>query len=194
MATENFLSGQKRIQVEPARLGVTVSARTIAKYMRGIHRGKPSPGWRNFLGSHAREIWACDFFCVRTIFFRTIYVFFIIHYASREVVHVRTTRHPTSEWTGQQIIEACGWHVSHRAFSCMTATDLHRRVRNLGITSIRTPFRSPQANAIAERWLRSVRNDCLDHLLILNERHAMRPGASIAPLGPAGPPRRSRDP
>jgi hypothetical protein len=124
MATENFLSGQKRIQVELARLGVTVSARTIAKYMRGIHRGKPSRGWRNFLGSHAREIWACDFFCVRTIFFRTIYVFFIIHYASREVVHVRTTRHPTSEWTGQQIIEACDWHVSHRAFSCMTATDL----------------------------------------------------------------------
>ncbi len=77
--------------------------------LRGIHRGKPSPGWRNFLASHAREIWACDFFCVQTVFFRTIYVFFIIHHASREVVHVRTTRHPTSEWTEQQIVEACGW-------------------------------------------------------------------------------------
>ena len=78
MATENFLWGQKRIQAELARLGITVSARTVAKYMRGIHRGKPSPGWRNFLASHAREIWACDFFCVQTVFFRTIYVFFII--------------------------------------------------------------------------------------------------------------------
>ena len=76
MATENFLWGQKRIQAELARLGVTVSARAVAKYMRGIHRGKASPGWRNFLASHAREIWACDFFSVQTVFFRTIYVFF----------------------------------------------------------------------------------------------------------------------
>ena len=65
MAAENFLWGQKRIQAELARLGVTVSARTVAKDLRGIHRGKPSPCWRNFLTSHAREIWACDVFCVQ---------------------------------------------------------------------------------------------------------------------------------
>jgi transposase InsO family protein len=94
-------------------------------------------------------------------------------------VHVRTTRHPTSEWTGQQIIEACGWDREPPRFlvhdrDSRYGTTFHRRVRNLGITSIRTPFRSPQANAIAERWVRSVRNDCLDHLLILNERHLRR--------------------
>ncbi len=179
MATENFLWGQKRIQAELARLGFKVSARTVAKYMRDIHRGTPSPRWRTFLASHAREIWACDFFCVQTIFFRTIYVFFIIHHASREVVHVRTTLHPTSEWTGRQIVEACGWDRDPPRFLIHDRDSRYgmafdQRVRNLGITSVRTPFRSPQANAIAERWVRSVRTECLDHMLTLNERHLRR--------------------
>ncbi len=179
MATENFLWGQKRIQAELAKLGFTVSARTVAKYMRGFHRGAPSPRWRNFLTSHAREIWACDFFCVQTIFFRTIYVFFVIHHARREVVHIETTRHPTSEWTGRQIVEACGWDREPPRFlihdrDSRYGTAFDQRVRNLGITSVRTPFRSPQANAIAERWVRSVRTECLDHMMILNERHLRR--------------------
>ncbi len=179
IAAENVLWGQKRIQAELARLGFTVSARTVAKYMRGIHQGEPSPGWRRFLAAHAHEIWACDFFCVQTIFFRTIYVFFIIHHASREVVHVRTTCHPTSEWTGRQIVEACGWDrvpprflIHDRDSRYGTAFDL--RLKALGARSVRTPFRSPQANAIAERWVKSVRTECLNHLLILNERHLRR--------------------
>jgi transposase InsO family protein len=179
MASENFLWGQKRIQAELARLGFKVSARTVAKYMRGIHRGKPSPGWRKFLNSHAREIWACDFFCVQTIFFRTIYVFFIIHHASRKVVHVRTTLYPTSEWTGRQIVEACGWDREPPRFlihdrDSRYGTSFDLRLKALDTRSVRTPFRSPQANAIAERWVKSVRTECLDHLLILNERHLRR--------------------
>ncbi len=175
MATENVLWGQKRIQAELERLGFTVSARTIAKYMRGIRRRPPSPTWRNFLAAHSREIWACDFFCVQTILFRTIYVFFIIHHASREVVHVRTTCHPTSEWTGRQVLEACGWDRAPPRFlihdrDSRYGTSFDLRLKALGTRSVRTPFRSPQANAIAERWVRSVRTECLDHVLILNER------------------------
>jgi len=174
-----FLWGQKRIQAELAGLGITVSARTVAKYMRGIHRGKPSPGWRKFLASHAQEIWACDFFCVHTIFFRTLYVFFIIHHASREVMHVRTTRHPTSEWTRREIVEACAWDLEPPRFlihdrDSRYGTSFDLRLKALGTRSVRTPFRSPRANAIAERWVRSVRTECLDHLLILNERHLHR--------------------
>ena len=179
MAAENVLWGQKRIQAELARLGYLVSARTVAKYMRRVRRGPPSPNWRTFLAAHAREIWACDFFCVQTILFRTIYVFFIIHHASREIVHVRTTRHPTSEWTGRQIVEACGWDrepprflIHDRDSRYGIAFDL--RLKALGIRSVRTPFRSPQANAIAERWVKSVRTESLDHYLILNERHLPR--------------------
>jgi hypothetical protein len=75
MAAENVLWGQKRIQVELAKLGYPVSARTIARYMRDVRRGAPSSSWRNFLSAHSDEIWACEFFCVQTILFRTIYVF-----------------------------------------------------------------------------------------------------------------------
>ena len=179
MATENVLWGQKRIQAELTRLGYRVSARTVAKYMRGLRCGTPSAGWRHFLASHAQEIWACDFFCVQTILFRTIYVFFIIHHGSREVVHVRTTCHPTNEWTGRQIVEACGWDrepprflIHDRDNRYGTAFDL--RLKALGARSVRTPFRSPQANAIAERWVKSIRTECLDHYLILSERHLRR--------------------
>ena len=131
--------------------------------------------------------------------------FFVIHHASREVVHVETTRHPTSEWTGRQIVETCGWDREPPRFlihdrDSRYGTAFDQRVRNLGITSIRTPFRSPQATAIAERWVRSVRTECLDHMLILNERHLRRvlaeyvayfnrwrPHRSIGPCAPCAP-------
>src|SRR5262244_1688178 len=74
MTTDNRFWGQRRIQAELARLGLKVSARTVAKYMRRPYGGKPSPSWRQFLKRHAQDIWACDFFCVRTIWFQTIYV------------------------------------------------------------------------------------------------------------------------
>ena len=97
MASENRFWGQRRIQAELARLGFKVSARTVAKYMRRPYGGKPSPSWRQFLKRHAQDIWACDFFCVRTIWFQTRYVFFAIRHANREVLHVQVTRHPTAE-------------------------------------------------------------------------------------------------
>jgi hypothetical protein len=81
MASENPLWGQRRLQAELARLGFRVSARTVAKYMRRPYDGRPSPGWRKFLKRHAGDIWACDFFCVQTIFFRTFYVLFVIRCA-----------------------------------------------------------------------------------------------------------------
>jgi putative transposase len=78
MATENRLWGQKRIQVELARLGFQVSARTVAKYMHGCRRRGPTGTWRQFLTRHASNIWACDFFCVSTVLFQTLHVFFVI--------------------------------------------------------------------------------------------------------------------
>jgi len=83
MTMENRVWGQRRIQAELARLGFKVSARTIAKYMHPIHRRGPSSRWRSFLRQHASAIWECDFFCVQTITFRRLYVFFVIHHASR---------------------------------------------------------------------------------------------------------------
>ncbi len=179
MASENRLWGQRRIQAELARLGFKVSARTVARYMRRPYDGVPSPGWRVFLKRHAVDIWACDFFCVQTILFRTFYVFFVIHQARREVLHVQVTQHPTSEWVAQQIVEACGWDREPPRFlihdrDCRYGAIFDWRLRKLGITQIRTPFRSPRANAIAERWVRSARTECLDHMFIFNERQLRR--------------------
>jgi putative transposase len=179
MSTENPLWGQRRIQAELARLGFKVAARTVAKYMHPTHRRGPSTTWRSFLRQHGSEIWACDFLCVQTITFRTLYVFFVIHHASRQVLHVHVTPHPTASWTAQQIVECCGWdrepprYLVHDRDSCYAAS-FDRRVRNVGIAQLRTPFRSPRANAIAERWVRSVRTECLDHVFIFNERHLQK--------------------
>jgi len=179
MTLENALWGQRRIQAELARLGHKVSARTVAKYMRRPHGQKPSPGWRIFLKQHAGEIWACDFIGVQTILFRTLYVFFVVRHASREVLHVQVTQHPTAEWTAQQIVECCGWDRKPPRFLIRDRDSrygelFHHRLQGLGITQIRTPFRAPRANSIAERWVRSARQECVDHTFIFGERHLRR--------------------
>jgi transposase InsO family protein len=206
MASENRFWGQRRIQAELARLGFKVSVRTVAKYMRRPYGGKPSPGWRQFLKRHAQDIWACDFFCVRTILFQTLYVFFAIRHANREVLHVQVTRHPTAEWVAQQIVESCCWDRKPPRFLIHDRDSRYggvfdRRLHHLGIMQLRTPFRSPRANAIAERWVRSARTECLDLVLIFNERHlrhvlaeyvgyfnCWRPHRSIGQRAPRAPP------
>ena len=91
MARENPIWRQCRIQAELARLGCKVCARTVAKYMRRAYDGTPSPGWRQFLAQHSSEIWACDLFTVQTLWFRTLYVFFVTHHGARELIHARVT-------------------------------------------------------------------------------------------------------
>ncbi len=179
MASENILWGQRRIQAELARLGFKVSARTVAKYMCIRHDRGPSPSWQSFLERHAAEIWACDFFCIQTLWFKTLHAFFVVSHASREVLHVQVTRHPTAAWVAQQIVECCGWDRAPPRFLIRDRDSRYgalfdRRLRKLGITQIRIPFRVPQANSIAERGVRSVRQECLDHTLIFGERHLRR--------------------
>jgi transposase InsO family protein len=179
MACENPLWGQRRVQAELARLGITVCARTVAKYMQRPYNGRPSPGWRQFLDQHTGEIWACDLFTDQTVWFRTLYVFFVIHHGTREIVHARVTAHPNSQWLAQQLLEACGLSMEPPRFlirdrdSCFGAT-FNRRIESLGIKQVRTPVKAPKANAIAERWVRSIRNECLDHRLIFGHQHLQR--------------------
>jgi transposase InsO family protein len=179
MARENPLWGQQRIQAELAELGYIVCARTVAKYMRRPWNGQPSPGWRQFLAQHADEIWACDLFTVQTIWFRTLYVFFVIHHGSRELIHVRVTANPTAGWLAQQMTQACDVdrelpsYLIHDRDGCYGAA-FSRRVQSLGIRQIRTPVKAPKANAIAERWVRTARSECLDHRLVLGYQHLQR--------------------
>jgi transposase InsO family protein len=179
MASENLLWGQRRIQAELARLGYSVCARTVARYMRRPYSGTPSPGWRQFLTQHSDEIWACDLFIVQTIWFRTLYVFFVIHHGTRELMHTRVTAHPNSRWLSQQMVEACGESTEaprfliHDRDGCF-GTVFDRRVQSLGIKQIRTPVKAPRANAIAEQWVRTIRNECLDHRLMFGHQHLQR--------------------
>ena len=179
LAQENQLWGQRRIQAELARLGFMVCARTVAKYMRRPYNGTPSPGWQQFLHHHTDDIWACDLFTVHTVWLRTLYVFFIIHHGTRELVHARVTSHPNSQWLAQQMLEACGFsrepprYLIHDRDGCFGAS-FNRRVASLSIKQIRIPVKAPRANAIAERWVRTVRNECLDHRLIFGHQHLQR--------------------
>ena len=179
MARENPLWGQRRIQAELARLEIDVCARTVAKYMRRPYDGMPSPGWRQFLTAHSDEIWACNLFTVQTLWFRTLYVFFIVHHGTREVIHARVTAHPNSQWLAQQMVEACGLSseaprfLIHDNDGCFGAL-FSRRVESLEIKQLRTPVKAPRANAIAERWVRSIRTECLDHRLILGHQQLQR--------------------
>jgi hypothetical protein len=104
MAAENRLWGQRRIHAELARLGFQVSARTVAKYMRGCRGRGPTGAWREFLTRHASDMWACDFFCVPTVLFQTLHVFFVIRLANRGILHVEVTRHPVAGWAAQQML------------------------------------------------------------------------------------------
>jgi transposase InsO family protein len=129
--------------------------------------------WKDLLAQHAKDIWACDFLAVRTLTFQTLYVFFLIHHASREIIHIRVTRHPTTMWTGQQFMNAYFEREPPRYLirdrDSIYGVEFARRVRSLGIREIRTPVRAPKANAIAERFVGTLRRECLDHVFIFND-------------------------
>jgi putative transposase len=122
MSVVNRLWGQRRVQAELVRLGFPVSARTVSKYMRRPYDGVPSPTWRKFLTDHAKNIWACDFFGVRTVFFRTLYVFFVMHHETRQILQVQVTRHPTADWAAQQAWTPVPGIGIRRGISSVTGT------------------------------------------------------------------------
>jgi putative transposase len=179
MAANNRLWGAERIRGELLKLDIRVSKRTIQKYMRHIRRKRPGgQSWKTFLRTHAAEVWACDFLHVPDLFFRPLFAFFIIELKSRKVIHVNVTRTPTDPWVAQQLREATPYG--------QTPTYLIRdndkkfgpgfaRVATIsGIKVLRTPYRTPQANAICERFLGSVRRECLDHFFIFHEKQLSR--------------------
>ncbi len=179
MAANNRLWGAERIRGELLKLDIRVSKRTIQKYMKHVRRKRPSgQNWKTFLRNHAAEVWACDFLQVTDLFFRPLFAFFIIELQSRKVIHVNVTRAPTDSWVAQQLREATPYgegpkyliRDNDRKFGPSFA----RVATTSGIKVLRTPYRTPQANAICERFLGSVRRECLDHFLIFHEKQLSR--------------------
>jgi transposase InsO family protein len=178
MAAENPIWGEERIANElQLKLGIRVSPRTVWKYLRDgpVRTPDPKQRWLTFVHNNAKVIVACDFFVVVTATFRTLYVFVIMELGTRRILHHNVTAHPTAEWTLQQFREALpGDHpyrfVIHDRDSIFSKR-LDNAVMDLGVRVLRTPVRAPTANSICERFGGTLRRECLDFLIPLNERH-----------------------
>jgi transposase InsO family protein len=176
MARENRLWGAERIRGELLKICIHHAKSTIQRYIRTVRRPNGrGPSWPTFLRNHFRHIWACDFVRTYDIFFRPIFAFLIIELDSRLLVHVGVTKHPTSEWTAQQLRNATAWSAGPRFLirdgDGKYGHAFHRAVEPAGSRPIRTPYRAPNANAYCERLIGSIRRECLDHVIILGERH-----------------------
>ncbi len=181
MARENPTWGEERIANELLlKLGLRVSPRTVRKYLpkHGDHsRGKraSSQRWRTFVRNHAQAIVACDFCVVVTATFRLLYVLVVMEHATRRILHANVTAHPTAAWTLQQLRDAIPADHAYRFLihdrDAIFSQELDQHVRHLGLQVLKTPVRSPQANALCERLLGTLRRECLDFLIPLTEDH-----------------------
>ena len=177
MAKENQLWGAERIRVELLKLGIEVSKRTIQRYMpKDRKEHSSSHNWATFLKNQAGNTWACDFTVVNDWLFRQWYIFVVMELKTRRIIHTGVTKYPTDEWTAQQLQEATPWgkgpkylirdrdkkYVTH--FSAVAGS----------IKEVETPYPTPQANGVCERFMGSLRRECMDHILIHEGRHLER--------------------
>src|ERR1035437_5159838 len=172
MSPANPLWGAPRIPGEILKLGIELSQTTVAKYL-ARPRKPPSETWRTFLDSHLKQLVATDFFVVPTVNFRILFVFVVLAHHRRRVIHFNVTSHPTSEWTAQQIAEAFPWNTAPRYLlhdrDSIYGDVFRQRVRGMAIREVLTAPRSPWQSPYVERLIGSIRRECLDHLIVLNE-------------------------
>ena len=211
MVRDNSTWGEERIAHELwLKLGIRVSPRTVRAYWpaKGPWSHQNSQNWSNFVSNHARALLACDFLVAITVRFRVIYIFVVMEIASRRIPHCNATPHPTAEWTIQQLSEAIPSdheyrfliHDRHATFS----SELDAAVAGLGLEVLKTPIRTPQATAFCERLIGTMRRECLDFMIPLNDRHLRKivrkwvspynRGHPHSRLGPGIPDQRSAPP
>jgi transposase InsO family protein len=204
MARENLSWGEERIANELLlKLGLRVSPRTIRKYLpKRLHPGRgkhaTTQRWQTFMRNHAQAIVACDFCVVVTATFRLLYVFIVMEHATRRILHANVTAHPTAPWTLQQLREAIPADNSYRFLihdrDSIFSQQLDRNIRNLRLKVVKTPPQSPQANALCERLLGTLRRECLDFMIPLTAKHLCRLLNNWVPHYNAGRPHMSLGP
>jgi putative transposase len=155
--------------------GIRVGKHTVQRYMYRDRSSGPRDGqsWKTFLRNHTT--WACDFVQLYDIWFRPIFAFFIVDVNEKEVVHVAVTRAPTEQWTAQQLREVTpfgqGPQVLIRDRDTKYGTAFERVAEGADIEVVLTAPCTPRMNSVVERFLRSVRGECADHVIILGEHH-----------------------
>ena len=180
MATNNPTWGQERVADELSfKLGILVSPRTVKKYWPGDlesgSRRVSGQRWTTFVRNHASALIACDFATVVTAPFRVLYVFVVIEVGTRRILHYNATSHPTAAWTAQQFRQALPSDHSYRFLihdrDSIFSEHVDEAVEGLGLKVLRTPVRAPHANAYCERLIGTMRRECLDFTIPMNEKH-----------------------
>ncbi len=176
---ENPTWGAPRIHGELKMLGFDLSERTVLRWMRKAPRNsEPAKRWAAFLSNQREVIAAMDFFTVPTLTFGVLYCFFVIAHDRRRILHCNVTRHPTSAWVSQQLREAFPFDAAPRYLihdrDATFSAEVQTTAKTLGVKSVRTSFKSPWQNGVAERFVCNCRRDLLDHVIVLNERHLKR--------------------
>ena len=137
-----------------------------------------SQRWRTFVRNHAQAIVACDFCVVVTVTFRLLYVFVVMEHATRRIMHTNVTAHPTAAWTLQQLRAAIPADHTYRFLlhdrDSIFSPQLDEGIRHLGLQVLKTPVRTPQANALCERPIGTLRRECLDFVIPFTEYHLHR--------------------
>jgi transposase InsO family protein len=177
MSLANPLWGAPRLHGELLKLGIEVSQATVAKYM-ARQRKPPSQTWRTFLENHVKQLLSTDFFVVPTVTFRVLYVFLVLAHDRRRLLHFNVTAHPPSEWAAQQIVEAFPWgnappYLLHDRDSIYEGS-FRQRARGMAMEEVLTAPRSPWQSPYVERLVGSIRRECLDHIVVLNESSLRR--------------------
>jgi transposase InsO family protein len=175
MANENPLWGAPRIHGEMLKRGFDISKSIVLRYLPRKPKRTTGQPWKTFLKNHSAEIISLDFFVGPTITFKLFHVLVFLSHDRRKIIHFNVTDHPTSEWTAQQLRNAfCD--EEPRKFLIRDRDKkfgdvFTRTVSALGIRPILTAYRSPWQNGHVERVIGSIRKECVDHLIIMNECH-----------------------
>src|SRR5438093_1624319 len=177
MAAANPLWGAPRIHGELRKLGIDVAERSVSRLLPK-RRSPPSQTWRTFLTNHVRDLVSVDFFTVPTARLCVLFVFVVLAHDRRRVFHFNVTEHPTAAWTAQQIVDAFPDDSAPsyllRDRDSVYGHVFRQRVEGMGVGEVLTAPHSPWQNPFAERLIGSIRRECLNHVLVLGERHLRR--------------------
>lgn len=178
MSRANPLWGAPRIHGELLKLGVTLAQRTVAKYLVRRPDRAPSQNWKTFLHNHLGQMVSVDFLTVPTLRFQVLYVFLVLSDARRQVLHFNITPNPSARWAAQQLREAFPFTIPPKYLlrdrDSIYGLEFEHCTQALGLQSLRIAPRSPWQSPYVERFIGSVRRECLDHVIVLNEAHLRR--------------------